>query len=395
MGKPPRDRIRISEVPGVSHTPGERAGEQAGRIDRERSDDNSSSSGTGENTVQSSGSFPSANTIPPIWGAVDGYHNDIMTGVNVLDAFHSNFLEMSLPSLTPLDFGDDLLSANPGTAPISTLGSPEFEGYSTSVGQTKAPQTQVDESIYVDSEFMPPEGSKGHDCCREGYDILRGLSFHGLEGSDSISRPAPNSASTTTNNAHRVPLDHILRLNRESIERLGRLLACSCARCPHLALLYASIISRVMIWYQQAAGCTQRASWSPDTVTADTALCHASPFGPIAGSLSPWASTTGDASSPSLTGATALDVAPTRMAMGSFVIDDQEVQTALRIQLLLGEIRRTGNLIDLFTSRSSSGVDEFTFSGVDSLYKILSSWLRREHSRVTDIIRSRLKEIST
>ena len=83
-----------------------------------------------------------------------------------------------------------------------------------------------------------------------------------------------------------------------------------------------------------------------------------------------------------------------QMAMGSFNIDDQQVQIALTIQLLLGEIKRTGGLIDLFSLRSSSGVDEFSFSSVDSLYKSLSVWLRREHSRIADAMKSRLKEVS-
>lgn len=391
MGKPPRDRIRISEVARASLTPAEQTSEQASRMDRDRSNDNSSSSGTGgDSMAQSSGSFPSVSTST-VWGAVDGCHNNLLTGVNALDVFHGDFLEMTLPALTPLDFGDDLLSINPETGPISTLGSPQFEPYSTPMAHTEASRTQVNESIYFDNEYMPPAGSKGHDCYREAYDILGRLSFLSLNSAHSTSRPAPNSTPATANMVHRLPLDRILRLNRESSERLSRLLTCSCARCPHLALLYASIISRVLIWYQQASDCNQSASWTPEAAVADTALCHAPPFRSLSESLSPWSRI----GTPTLTGATALAVAPTQMAMGSFDIDDQEVQAALRIQLLLGEIRRTGNLIDLFTSRSISGADEFTFAGIDTIYKILSSWLRREHSRIADIIRSRLKDIST
>jgi hypothetical protein len=64
------------------------------------------------------------------------------------------------------------------------------------------------------------------------------------------------------------------------------------------------------------------------------------------------------------------------------------------IQLLLGEIAKIGFLIDLFTSESANGVDEFTSGNVDGLYKSLSSWLRQEHLRVSDILRSRLKDVS-
>lgn len=392
MGKPPRGRIRVPEVPSVSRTPGE----HAGSINRDRPDDNSYSSGTGgsvgDGIFLSSGPFPSVNNVPSAWGAVDGYLESLMTSLDAPDALRSDLYAPSLPDFTSLEFGDDLLS---------TLGSPELEGYSTPAAQTKASQTQVDENIYFDSALMPTAGSKGHDCSREAYDILGSLSFLKLNKAHSIPQSALGSASTTASTAHRVPFDHILSLNRESSERLGRLLTCSCASCPHLALLYASIISLVLTWYQQAASCTQKVSWSPAAVAADTAFRHVSPSGSTSGSQSPWSSTTvstvntGGASTPTVTGASVLAVAPTQMAVGSFNIDDQQVQTALAIQLLLSEIRRTGCLIDLFTSRSSSGADEFTFNSVDNLYKSLSSWLRREHSRIADIMKSRLNEVST
>jgi hypothetical protein len=392
MGKLPRDRIPISEVLRVSRT----RGEQAGSIDRGRSNDNNCGSGTGgsvgDGTVANSGSFPSVDNTPTAWGVLDGYHNNLMICVNALHAYYGDLLELSMPAFTSLEFGDDLLSTDPETGPISTLASLELEGYLTPVAQAKASRTQVDESIYFNSD---------HDCCREAYDILGSLCFLDLNDAPSVSRSTPNSTSTTAGTAHRVPLDHILHLNRETSERLGRLLGCSCARYPLLALLYASIISRVMIWYKEAADCTQRASQSPEAVAADTVLCHVSPSDSIIGSLLPWSSTAvstvnkSGAYTPTLARGPTIAVAPTKMTMGSFEIDDQQVQTALRIQLLLGEMRRTGRLIDLFTSRSSSAVDEFTFSGIDRLYKSLSSWLKEEYSETSDAIRSRLKEIST
>ena len=275
---------------------------------------------------------------------------------------------------------------------------PELEHYSTPEEQTKASRIQVDESIYFNGEFLLSIGSKDHNCCRKAHDILGSLSLLNPNITSSTSRSVADPTSAISGTTSCVPLDHILHLNRESSEQLGYLLACSCARYPHLALLYASIISRIMIWYEQAASCSQRASWRPEVAVADTVLCHLSPSGYMTGSLSSWSCSTvntGSAGTPTLTGATAIAVIPTHMTMGSFEIDDKQVQTALRTQLLLGEIRRTSNLIQLFASQSSSDIDEFTFSGVDSLYKSLSSWLRIEHLRVTDIIQSKLKEINS
>lgn len=398
--------VGIACVYGVSRKAG-----KPPRNNRDRLDDNANSccgstggtGGTGGSAgngiVPSSGSVssPGLDNVSTAWGKMDGYHNSLLTSVHVLDAFRDNSIDLSLPAFTSLEF-DDNLSANHETEPISTLGSPELEPYTTPAEQTKPSRIQVDESIYFNSEFMLPRSSKDHNCCREAHDILGGLSLLNPDIASSTSRSAADSTSAISGTTNCLPLDHILRLNRESSEQLGYLLACSCARYPHLALLYASIISRIMIWYEQAATCSQRASWSPEVAAADTVLCHLSPSGYMTGSLSSWSSSTvntGSAGTPTLTGATAIAVTPTHMTMGSFDIDDKQVQTALRTQLLLGEIRRTSHLIQLFASRSSSDIDEFTFGGVDSLYKSLSSWLRIEHVRITDIIQSKLKEVNS
>lgn len=360
-GKPPRNRDRLNDNTGGSAGNGFVPG---------------SGSGSG------SGSVSSPDNVSTAWDKINDYHNSLMASVHVLDAFHDNPIDLSFPALNSLEF-DDNLSANHETEPLE---SPE------------ASRTHVDESMYFNSEFMLPIASKDHNCCREAHDILRRLSLLNPNTASSTSRSVADSTSAISSTTGCVHLDHILRINRESSEQLGYLLACSCARYPHLALLYASIISRIMIWYEQAASCSQRASWSPEVAAADTVLCQLSPSGYMAGSQSSWSGSTVNttrAGTPTLTGATAIAVKPTHMTMGSFDIDDKQVQTALRTQLLLGEIRRTSHLIQLFASRSSSDVGEFTFGGIDSLYKSLSSWLRIEHLRITDIIQSKLNEVNS
>ena len=365
--------------PSAISIEGEREREKNRERDRDRSDDSScrSCAGTGifigDGIIHNSGSISSINNAATDCGVTYGYHDDLMK----LDAFYG---ELSQLDFTSFEYEDDLISINPEIGPIFTLGSPELERYLTPAAHTEGSRTQVDGDIYFDSEFIPSAGCKVHDCCREAYDILGSLSFLNLSSAYSTSRSSTDSASTTASTANNVPLDHVLRLNRESSERLSRLLACSCARDPHLVLLYASIISRVLNWYQKASECTQRGSWSTEAVATDA---------------NPGPSRAARTSSASFTRVTSLAVAPTQMAMGSFDIHDQQVQTALRIQLLSGEIRKTGDLIDLFTSQGSSNVDEFTFSDVDSLYKSLGSWLRREYSKTADVMKSRLKEVST
>ena len=83
------------------------------------------------------------------------------------------------------------------------------------------------------------------------------------------------------------------------------------------------------------------------------------------------------------------------MAIGSFNIEDQQVQTALRDQLLLGEIRKTGRLIGLLASQNSGQSEEHPLSNVNGLYTSLGSWLKREHASIADALRFRLKELSS
>ncbi|OTB15814.1 hypothetical protein K445DRAFT_317459 [Daldinia sp. EC12] len=99
-------------------------------------------------------------------------------------------------------------------------------------------------------------------------------------------------------------------------------------------------------------------------------------------------------STPPGTRTTTVDLAPTQMTMGCFSIDDQLVQAALRIQLLLGEMKRIGYLIDVFSSRSSNSVDESASGNIDDLYKNLGGWLGKEHLRIVDMMRVRLRDIS-
>ena len=392
-GKPPREGRPLSEVTGISRRPDE----SSGNISRDRPDDDCCSSDvTGsltDSTVLSSGPLPSLNNVPLAWGASYSYYNSLTTSADASDVTQNDLFRSSASDFTSLEFNDDMLDTFFQNLPVSTLGTPKFEGHSTSTAETRTTQTQIDENVAFDSTSMPSTGSRGHDCSREAYDILGSLSLLNPTTAHCVSGISSSSASTIDSATHRVPFDQILRLNREAIERLRCLLTCHCARKPHQALLYASIISLILTWYEEASSCTQEVSWSPVAAATDTVSCNEFP----SGSQSSWSTTalctvtTGGPSTPTYTGATA--VAPTHMAIGSFTIDDQQVQAALRIQLLLGESRRTGSLIDLY--RSSSGVDESTFGSVDSLYKNLSSWLKQENSRIADVMRSTLKEVGT
>ena len=403
MGKPPREKPRISEASSASRTPSK----QAGSIDRDIATDNSCSSGpsgaVGDTIFPSSEPYRSVDNVTSAWRAVEGYTNSLMTSIDEPDGSHSDLLDPSFDDLMSLHFGENILSK---------LAAPGLDCDSDPKTQAEASQSKFDEKMCFDGTLELPSGGKGHDCSREAHEILESLCFPRLDKANFIAQPTPGSSSASASPADRVPLDHILCLNREASERLGHLLTCACAKSPYLALLYASIFSRILIWYQQAAGCTPGASWDPAAMILDTA----SPQVSLTESLpslsstsgvgsSAWSSTAastfgtgGAANTPTLTQSTVFGVTPTTMALGTFSVDDLRVQTALKIQLVSGEMRRAGHLIDQFASHISGGqslADGYICSGVNSLYQSLNSWFRGEHSRITNIIKSNLRDLNT
>ncbi|RYP57542.1 hypothetical protein DL770_010645 [Monosporascus sp. CRB-9-2] len=424
MGKPPRETLHIGAVPGICRTPVERVcrmpaervcrtpAERVGTGKEGQSHEDSRSCRTGssvsETILSRSGSSSSLKDVHSAWGAVDDYSNNAVENLNVLEAFHSNPLGPPLMHFPSLDadqwdltntIGGDL-SANIEAELFSSMGWPEFEGSPASTAQTTTSPTLVDDGPNLDVFLMPHDESKHHDCLREAYDILGSLSFPNANKTHSATTPAPGATTPPTSH---VPLDFILHLNREVSKRLWRLLGCSCASFPHLTFIYASVIARVLFWYYQEAGCSRSSSWNP---TSDTTLLPGVPqtghlFESQCRSPASWLGTVADTANSSASGsslppnmpAAMPGLAPTQMSMGSFSTDDQRVQAALRIQLLLGEMKRIGSLIDAFTSRSFSGMDESTSGNIDILYKSLGSWLAGEHSSIVGVLRSRMREV--
>ncbi|KAH6986777.1 hypothetical protein EDB80DRAFT_874802 [Ilyonectria destructans] len=358
MGKPPRVKFR----PSLYRTPGDQAGAHA-------------RAGAGVAEVHKLDS----STCSDAWDATDENTNciglDALDGLfkdlSALDGLFNDMNGQLIPNSPSLNFGEiaftdyfnNHLSPNLQPGPFPTPESTDWRSYlptEASTTQPTARHSPSDANSHSDRTAMPPAGIGGHDCPREAYDILRNLSFpnpNKIHSTPSLGTPA----SATSSVGNQVPLDHVLRLNSEASERLGPLLTCSCARSPHLAFLYASIISRVLLWYQQAAAYTQSATWSHATPDCSLSM--------------------GGAKSPGTTApyATGLAVAPAKMAIGSFNVDDLRIQTALKIQLLSGEMGRAGRLIDQFTSLNSGGqcqTDESNLGSIDRLYQSLHAWLR-------------------
>lgn len=232
----------------------------------------------------------------------------------------------------------------------------------------------------------PFESNESHSCPRESYEIFRDL----ICPSPSLHAPESNSITVSAQ------LDQVLQFNRDAISRLTQVLSCDCAKSGHRAMVHASIVSRILIWYQQAAGWTGSSSWGPrPPASSDTSIsCDLtssstprSPSGIVPGTsgIVPGTSPT---CSPALVQATGFAVEHVPVSVGTFSIDDQNVQAAIRNQLILSELKKTSSLIKLFMSQDSG---ESTDSGFTGLYSHLGKWLQSEHSRTMRILQSRLK----
>lgn len=241
-------------------------------------------------------------------------------------------------------------------------------------------QWQWDASAHVEQGSISPEIANGHDCQRKSYDILESISAHNVsraETDEGFPMPAAFvlKSETTVNG---VSLDLVLQVNREATERLIQLISCPCAQTPSVALLYASIISRILAWYEQAAGCTQLSSSSSCSSTA-------------AGDSSTSSDSSGCSSSPPMQ-SSEISVAPSRMMIGKFNVDDPRLRSMINIHLLCGEMKRVRGVIDQFGSQTRSS--NLATEPIGGLYSNLNSWLIQDYSRILHMMQSELKELS-
>lgn len=329
---------------------------------------------------------------------MDSYPNRFPTSIDSLDIIPSDLLGHVPPNFRSVHLVD-YVNSEIASGSMSILGSPTFESYLTPGMQTEASQAQSDDSGPLNSVSIPPEGGQPHDCFLEAHNILGSLSSYSLNNGHPVPQSLSGTVSTAVDTGQHIPLDRVLSINREAGERLSGLLACSCATSPYLALLCASIISRILILYQQAAAFTQGPPSNPAALTLETTSSHmpsaSSGSGFRTGSSSAWSST--PTSATTSTHFNGLAVAPAKIAIGTFNVDDLAVQTALKIQMLSGEVRRAGHLIDRFALRESSDHslgNEVAFGGTTDLFQSLKSWLRGEHSRITHMMRFKLRELN-
>jgi hypothetical protein len=221
------------------------------------------------------------------------------------------------------------------------------------------------ESISEAAEF------RRHACSLEANDILRKLAL-------------PDPFAEITSITILPAVDGVLQANRCAIDSLSRLLECPCSRVPHHVMLHASIISKILMAYQDAAGCVTSTSWKTaipgDDPSVSTLESSAS---------SPRMTTSTDVSSCTNSNGSIIMELP--FTVGTFSVEEPCVQLAFRNQLIGHELKRVGKLIEQFASTPSSKDQP---SKVGGLHQTLAAWLQEEHSTTMRVLRDAIKTLA-
>ena len=254
----------------------------------------------------------------------------------------------------------------------------EFPSFSRGLGLESQISASVKEPANnLSASFDSPEF---HSCPRGSYELFRDL----ICPSPFLHAPEAHSDTVSAR------LDEVLHFNSEAIDRLSRLLKCPCAKSGHRIMVHASIVSRILIWYQQAAGWNGSSSWEsrPSSPTVSSPSDGSSPSS-LSSSIA--VADTDTASLPTLVQSTGFAVDQVPVSVGIFNIEDQNVQDAFRTQLVLSELKKAATVIDLFITQDSS---KSSASSAASLRSHLGGWLQSEHFRTVMMLRARIRALN-
>jgi hypothetical protein len=170
-----------------------------------------------------------------------------------------------------------------------------------------------------------------HCCYTLAYSTLESLRIIGSDATNAY--PSMECKS----------LDNVLTITRLAVQSVLQLLSCSCSSDPHLAMLYSSITSKLLTWYQIAAdvNVTARAPLSPASSAEDEEPAFNINFEPL--------------------------------HFGVYQFDAQEQQLLWR-QIVLRELKNCGQLVEALANwrgEGEAGQGEF-------LYDVLGAWLKSE-----------------
>jgi hypothetical protein len=242
------------------------------------------------------------------------------------------------------------------------------------------PATSAPDESQPSQGFSPatPSVSTKHDCALESLEVFKDLT-------------AAPSLSEENADTILAQLDRVLQANRNAIDRLTRLLECSCSKPPYMIMLHSSIISRILGLYRQAAGCAHNVRRGPAAGTAETTAASGnSPASSYSTPASGTTISTSNTNTETRTSGMSDEAAQLPFSLGRFNIEEPCVQFAFKNLLIGNELKRAGSLIGLFAAQSlGDGPD-----GAEGLRSSLSAWLRADHASTVRILRSAIKELN-
>lgn len=222
-----------------------------------------------------------------------------------------------------------------------------FDGSSTSSTEPSPKSMTFDQSrsrLSVSVE-MPTS----HCCSALAHSTLESLRIIGPDST----QPWPNVESKS--------LDSVLSTTKLAVQSVLQLLSCPCSSDPHLSMLYSSITSKILNWYQIAAGVR------PAAAPLGNAPSMSSDSSPTSSSVySSPLSTPGSEQS-----TFSIQMQPLRFGLYQFDEADQE---RLRRQVVLKELKKCGQLVEALANWRGDGQCE----QAEFLYDVLGAWLKSE-----------------
>lgn len=195
----------------------------------------------------------------------------------------------------------------------------------------------------AEQQSAPSSTTSNHDCEAQAVSIL-----HSLQHAE-VHQGATSCSTDPTRYAHlnlTPDFDRVLAVNKAALHGWSKLMRCSCTQCPHLILLYVSILSKILFWYRIAAD--NALAPDEDNRIHSTNLSMNSREPPTVDRFS---------------------VRPTDIKVGVLSLDAKD-QADMRRELLLRELRRVETAIEELMDVDRTTVD----SSADDIFRRAVQW---------------------
>jgi hypothetical protein len=178
-----------------------------------------------------------------------------------------------------------------------------------------------------------------------------------------------------------VEMSRVLEANKTALQCVSDFLKRDCAQSmPHLTMLYATIIARVLLWYQDAAGLGN---------LFKSRNCDPSNADPTAGGITPPSDTSrGPMANPT---SKCFTIQAQSFSVGDYNVDEPCMQLVFRIQLLFHEVRKAGVVIDELLALAA---DDRVAVGDQAMYSALGVWLKSEHEKTLKFFQDAIRRMN-